>query len=199
MTSCGLSSSFEPWHTFHGFLHSSPSTMFFESWRCHHHKGVFRSLVHLHVWWWRQSGLAWVLTWFYFHASWGRWVFPMIRPTCCLHTHFANLHFDGCVAYQLRACTHLSTSMISLKTISIIFDLDYLNQKQLQQWKVPHESIMDFWQCFRDLEFQALRSKIKFSYLWDWFEYFLRKYARPKKNLEILPRSTLFTNGAAQS
>lgn len=40
---------------------------------------------------------------------------------------------------------------------------------------------------------------MKFSYLWDQFMYFLKKYARPKKKLEIKPRSTFFSDGAAQS
>jgi len=33
------------------------------------------------------------------------------------------------------------------------FDPEYLDQKLLQQWKASHESLMDFWQCFRDLKF----------------------------------------------
>lgn len=40
---------------------------------------------------------------------------------------------------------------------------------------------------------------MKFSYLWDWFEYFLKKYARPKRKFEIKPHSTFFVDGAAQS
>jgi len=40
---------------------------------------------------------------------------------------------------------------------------------------------------------------MKFSYLWEWFEYCLKKYARPKKKIEIKPRSTLFSEGAAKS
>lgn len=39
-------------------------------------------------------------------------------PICCFHTHFLNLHIDGCAAYQLTVCTHLSNFLISLKTIS---------------------------------------------------------------------------------
>jgi len=41
-------------------------------------------------------------------------------PVCCLHTHFVNLHFIGCSTYQKIPCTHVSTSMILLKTLSII-------------------------------------------------------------------------------
>lgn len=40
---------------------------------------------------------------------------------------------------------------------------------------------------------------MKFSYLWDQFEYFLKKSSNPKKKLEIKPRSTFFINGAVQS
>ena len=39
---------------------------------------------------------------------------------CCLHTHFANIHFVGCSAYQMTPCTHLSNFVISLKIRSII-------------------------------------------------------------------------------
>lgn len=50
------------------------------------------------------------------------------------------------------------------------FDINYLDRNVLQQWSAPHESIIDFWQCFHDLQFQALKSQMKFSYLWDRFE-----------------------------
>ena len=40
---------------------------------------------------------------------------------------------------------------------------------------------------------------MKFSYLWDRFKYFLKKSARPKRKLEIKPRSTFFIDGVAQS
>ena len=42
------------------------------------------------------------------------------RPACCLHTHFENLHIVGYSTYQLTTCTHLSTFVILLKTLSII-------------------------------------------------------------------------------
>lgn len=38
-----------------------------------------------------------------------------------------------------------------------------------------------------------------FTYLWDWFEYFLNKSTRPKRNLDVKPRSMLFVDGTAQS
>ena len=44
----------------------------------------------------------------------------MNKLVCCLHTHFMNLHFDGCSAYWLETCTHLSNFVISMKTLSII-------------------------------------------------------------------------------
>ena len=40
---------------------------------------------------------------------------------------------------------------------------------------------------------------MKFSYLWDRFEYFLKNSACPKKKLEIKPHSTFFIDGVAQS
>lgn len=40
---------------------------------------------------------------------------------------------------------------------------------------------------------------MKFSYIWDQFKHFLKKYALPKKKLEIKPHSTFFSEGAAQS
>jgi len=40
---------------------------------------------------------------------------------------------------------------------------------------------------------------MKFSYLWDQFEYCLKKSARPKRKLDIKPLSTLFIDGTTQS
>ena len=79
------------------------------------------------------------------------------------------------------------------------FDRDHLDQKLLQQRKVPHESTMDFWQCFRDLQFQALKSQMKIFYLWGRFEYCVKKSSLPKNKFEIKPRSTFFSDGAAQT
>jgi len=42
------------------------------------------------------------------------------RSVCYLHLHFVNPHFIGCSAYQVTSCTHVSTSVILLKTCSII-------------------------------------------------------------------------------
>jgi len=61
MTRCVLSSCFEPFHIYHGFCHTHPSVMFFACWTSQHHEGVFRSLVQIHIWWWRRSSLVWVL------------------------------------------------------------------------------------------------------------------------------------------
>jgi len=46
----------------------------------------------------------------------------------CLHTHFKNLHFVGCLAYWLTPCTHLGTSVILLKPRSIILIQTILNR-----------------------------------------------------------------------
>ena len=40
---------------------------------------------------------------------------------------------------------------------------------------------------------------MKFAYIWDQFEYFLKKYAYPKKKLEIKPRPTFFIDEVVQS
>lgn len=79
------------------------------------------------------------------------------------------------------------------------FDPDHLDRKLLQKWRAPHESVIDFWQHFHDLQCQAPRSQMKFAYLWDWFEYCLKKSAHPKRNIDVKPRSTFFFNGATQS
>jgi len=52
---------------------------------------------------------------------------------------------------------------------------------------------------FHDFQFKALRSQMKFAYLWDRFEYYLKKSAHPKRKFEIKPWSTFFIDGAAQS
>jgi len=38
------------------------------------------------------------------------------------------------------------------------FDIDIPDRKLLYQWKALHESVVDFWQRFHDLLFQAPRS-----------------------------------------
>jgi len=40
---------------------------------------------------------------------------------------------------------------------------------------------------------------MKVFYLWDRFEYYVKKSARPKKKFEIKPCSTFFSDGATQS
>ena len=40
---------------------------------------------------------------------------------------------------------------------------------------------------------------MKFYYLWDRFEYCLKKSTHPKRKFEIKPRSTFFIDGAVQS
>jgi len=79
------------------------------------------------------------------------------------------------------------------------FDPKYLEQKLLQQKKDLHELPMEFWQCFRDLHFQAPKIQMKFTYLWDRFEYWLNKSIHPKRKFEPKPHSTYFSDGAAQS
>ena len=40
---------------------------------------------------------------------------------------------------------------------------------------------------------------MKFAYLWDWFEYCLKKSTHPKKKIDVKPRSTFFVDGTVQS
>ena len=79
------------------------------------------------------------------------------------------------------------------------FDLEHLDEKLLQQQRALHESVIDFWQHFHDLQIQASRSQMKFSYLWYRFKYCLKKSAHPKRKLDIKPHSTFFIDGTAQS
>lgn len=79
------------------------------------------------------------------------------------------------------------------------FDADHLDQKMLQKWRASHESVIDFWLRFHDLWFQAPKSQMKFAYLWDRFEYCLKKFSHPKRKLDVKPRSTFFTDGTMQS
>lgn len=110
--------------------------------------------------------------------------FLMNGPSCCLHTYFANIHFNGCAAYRLTACTLVSTSMISLKALSIILIHTILTKN-----------------CYSNGRLHMNRPwrQIKFLYLWDRFYYFINKFARPKKKFEINPPSTLLNEGAVQS
>lgn len=40
---------------------------------------------------------------------------------------------------------------------------------------------------------------MKFAYLWDRFKYCLKKSSRPKRKLDVKPRSTFFIDGTVQS
>jgi len=40
---------------------------------------------------------------------------------------------------------------------------------------------------------------MRFYYLWDWFKYFLKKFAYPKRKLDVKPFSTFCVDGTAQS
>lgn len=127
---------------------------------------------------------------------------------------------DGCsdeqasllLAYTLRESPHwwlCSLWAESMHSLEHLYDLiedtfyhfhpEHLDQKMLQQWKDPQESPMDFWQRFHDLQCQALKSEIKFLYLWDRFEYCLKKSSHPKKKFELTFRSVFFNEGTTQS
>ena len=138
-----------------------------------------------------------------------------------LHAFLALLHEDdGChdeqahllLAYTLYESPHRWLCNIPADNVHSLehfcdliedtfyhFSLEHLDQKLLQQRKALHESTMDFWQHFRDLQFQASKSQMKFFYLWDIFEYCLKKYTHQKKNFELKPHSVFFSDGATQS
>ena len=79
------------------------------------------------------------------------------------------------------------------------FDPEVLDKKLLKQWKVSHESPMEFSECFRLFMFEAPKSQMKFQYLMDRFEYFLIKSSNPKKKFKLKPHSEYFSDGVAQS
>ena len=68
------------------------------------------------------------------------------------------------LASTVYSCKHLCDL---IEDTFYHFDLNHLDQKLLQQQRDPYESVVDFWQRFRDLQFQAPRSQMKFAYLWD--------------------------------
>lgn len=149
MTRCALSSCFEPLHIYHGLLRSPPSMMFFTCQICYHHEGVFRSLVQIHIWWWRKNGLAWVLTWLPFHASQGRWMFWRIGQSfVCIHTsQISTLVVVQRTANNVHSLEHLCDL---IEDTFYHFDPEHLDQKLLQ-WKASNESPIDCWQRFHDL------------------------------------------------
>ena len=164
MTTCVLSFSFEPLHIFHGVLHSSSPAVFFESWRCVHHGEAFRSLFHSHVWWCRQSGLAWELTNFlsmiheedkFFDEQFGLFLSYTLHESPCRWV--VSLSVDTVHSFE-HFCDIIEDTFYH-------FDPYHLDKKKLQQRRAQHEFVIDFWQHLCDLQFQALRSQMKFAYL----------------------------------
>jgi len=125
---------------------------------------------------------------------------------------FSNEHVDLLLAYTHRespfnwVLSLPSDTMHSFEHLCDLigdifyhFDPNNHDQKLLQQWRDPHKSIIHFWQHFGDLQFQAQKIQMKFSYLWDRFEYCLKKSTHPKRKLYIKPHSTFFIDGTTQS
>lgn len=150
MTSCVLSSSFYPLHIFHGFLHSSSLEVFFESWRCLHLGEAF-NILSTHTY--DGEGKVSFLEHLY------NFIFMIYEED-----HFFDEHIGLLLAYTLRKSPFLWVLSLSVNIVhsfenlcEIIEDtfyhfyLDYLDWKLLQQWRAPHGSIIDFWQCFRNL------------------------------------------------
>lgn len=169
--------------------------MFFAWWIYYHHEGIFLSLVHIHVWWWRRSGLVWVLTWIPRLSSQGRRLFWWTdQPSACIHTWrtsnqwLCNLPVDNVHSLE-NLCDLIEDNFYH-------FYIKHIDQKLLQQQNTPHESPMDFWQCFRHLQFQAPKSQMKFPYLWDRFEYYLNKSVHPKNTFKLKPHLAHFDDGS---
>jgi len=116
------------------------------------------------------------------------------------------LSYTLCESPKQWCCSLLVDSVHSLEQLCDLiestfhrFDLEPLDQKLLQKRKAPHESPMDFWQCFHVLQFQAPKIQMKFPYLWDRFNYYLNKSVHPNKKFEPKPHSAYFSDGDAQS
>lgn len=58
---------------------------------------------------------------------------------------------------------------------------------------------MEFWNRFRLLQFQDLKSQMKFEYLMEKFEPYLTKSVNPKKKFKSKPHLAYFGDGATQS
>ncbi len=90
---------------------------------------------------------------------------------------------DGCFdehtsflrAYALREYPHRWLCILPVENVHSLenlcdliedtfyhFNPEHLDQKLLQQRKARRESPMDFWRRFRDLQFQAPKSQMKF-------------------------------------
>ena len=120
MTSCVLSSCFEPLHIYHGVLHSPPSTMFFLN---QEDVTITREFFdHLSTYTYDGEG----------EVAWPEFLHDFLsmlheedgcsdeQANLLLAYTLVNPHISGCAAYWLTACTCLSTFVISLKTLSII-------------------------------------------------------------------------------
>ena len=74
---------------------------------------------------------------------------------------FTDEHARLLLAYTLRESPFHWVLSLPTDTIyscehfcDLIEDMFYHfdpDRKLLQQWRAPHESVIDFWQCFRDL------------------------------------------------
>lgn len=134
----------------------------------------------------------------FLHDSWERWVYwRTCQFVACILTSWISISLGSQLTSWHRAL--IWALMWSYWGHVLSFWSIPSWQKQLQQWMAPHESIIDFLQCFCDLQFQALRSQMKFAYLWDQFNYCLKKYSHPKRKIDVKPRSTFFVDGTVQS
>lgn len=145
MKSYVISSSFEPLHIFHGVLHSSFPEVFFSncedvsilgkifyllSTHTYDGEGEVAKPGHLHKFLsmiheedeFSDKQVSLLLAYTLCESPF-RWVLSLLADTMHSFEHFCDL----------------------IEDIFYHFDPNHLDRKLLQQWRAPHESIIDFW------------------------------------------------------
>jgi len=162
MTSNVLSSSFEPFHTFQRILHSSSPEVF-----SNHEDvsilGKLSNILSTHTY----DGEG--------KLDWPR-ILHNFLSIIYEEDEFTNEQVGLLLAFTLRespfhwVLSLLANTVHSCEHIYDLiedmfhhFDPDHLDIKLLQQQRAPHEFIIDFWQRFCDLQFQAPTSQMMFA------------------------------------
>ena len=60
------------------------------------------------------------------------------------------------------------------------YDHKALNKKILELRKAPDESLLQFWECIHNLEFQFLEDEIDWKFICEIFQYLLHIYENPQ-------------------
>lgn len=105
-------------------------------------------------------------------------------PTYYLHTHFTNLHFDGCEAYRLTSCAHLRTYVISLKTLSIIFIQTILTKNYYNNGRLHMNRLWIFGSASTTCSFKLQRARWIFSIFGISSSIVLRNLLVPRRSLK---------------